>query len=342
MSTPPTPIFYDKAQVCLVDSGPITAPGLDRVQFAISTIPCVVIALLFGFLIFWRYNHVLVIHRRIHTTAVSNTIWIIFFVAVGFEDSLRLARIITGSPETTLDVCLFYGQRFARGCASVLLCLALDYQRRHRSSAPPVLPAGFAVPQGVGLPLNSGIQETKVLLSKPGGDTFVANRNATFLSCTGLIALQSVLYCTLLVTEIVVLERTDSDLPDEVYKWMFRSSIWGMQLTVLVLAVIIVCNEDEDGPMLRGKVLLSIATILSVGCHAMPNQEWQAIFPAGCAYSCLAWSDTLDVLMMVSHITYFLFMREEYKRNKETCIYSTVSQIQHAQIHNTWQSRHYQ
>ena len=44
MSTPPTPIFYDKAQVCLVDSGPITAPGLDRVQFAISTIPCVVIA----------------------------------------------------------------------------------------------------------------------------------------------------------------------------------------------------------------------------------------------------------------------------------------------------------
>ena len=91
-----------------------------------------------------------------------------------------------------------------------------------------MLPAGFAVPQGIGLPVNSGIQETKVLLSKPGGDPIVANRGVTLLSCTGLIALQSLLYCALLVTEIVVLERTEIDLPDnEAYKWMFRSSIWG-------------------------------------------------------------------------------------------------------------------
>ena len=65
-----------------------------------------------------------------------------------------------------------------------------------------------------------------------------------------------------------------------VIRWYARSTSPGMQLTVLVLAVIIVCNEDDDGPMLQGKVLLSIATILSVGCHAMPNQEWQTIFPA--------------------------------------------------------------
>lgn len=323
------PVFYDEAQMCITGS-----PGIGRVQFGITTMLCVVLAVVFATITYWKYNYVLVIHRFVHTSTISNTPWISFFIVAAMQYIIRLVRIVAGSPRGTLDVGLFYSQLFAQGSMTLLLCIAMDYQRRYRSSAPPMLPAGFVLPRGrEAIP-----QETKSLLNISGDiDGGSLAKAAGKKGGLRTIASLAMAYYIVMIAVIIIGEQPhDNSRTDLILKWGFRSVIWSMQLAVLVLGALIVCNDDEDGPSKRSKVLLSIATVVYVTCHVLPNGDWQHTLPKGCVYLCFGWTDILDLLIVISLILLFLFMRGEFLRNKETCIYSTVSRIQHAHINKSW------
>eukprot|EP00040_Diaphanoeca_grandis_P028880 m.168069 g.168069 ORF g.168069 m.168069 type:complete len:351 (-) comp31490_c0_seq1:71-1123(-) len=332
-----TPVLFDFPQMCLNNTDP-TPPDPSRIHYGTIILLACISAITFASIIAWRYNHVLVIHRRVRTRTVSNTNWIVYFIAAGVENGLHLCRILTWELNNdVLNFSLFYAQLFASGLSAILLCLALDYQRRYRSHNPPSVPTGFSVP-----PTNGSFPDSKFLIQSvngQGGSLESGNNNRSVCSGAMAILLQSGVYCGLLIVEIVFkYGGGNSDLSDLVLKWLFMASIWLMQITLVLLAVVIITNVDDDGPRGRGKGLLAFATVLSVSCHALPTGVWQAVLPAGCVWDVLSWGDLLDALTFVTYIFYYLFMREEYQRNKETCIYSTVSQIQQAQLHS-WQKR---
>lgn len=332
----PKPVLFDFPHVCLNATDP-SPPDPSRLHYGSILILACVSAITFATIIAWRYNHVLVIHRKIRFRTVSNTNWIVYFVVAGIANGLHLCRIVSWDKRMEqLDFILFYIQLFTTGMSSILLCLALDYQRRHRSHNPPTVPTGFSIrskndQQDIRFPLLHSVNAVATFTSK---NEF----NHRCWNGTMVIVMQSAIYCGLLVVDIILNYcGKNSKLSDTLLKWLLLASIWLIQVTLLVIAVIIISNRDEDGPVHRSKMFLGFATVLSVICHALPTCVWQKIFPHDCLWNVLAWTDLLDLVTFVSYILYYLFMRDEYQRTKEACIYSTVSQVQQAQLHHhTW------
>lgn len=116
----------------------------------IFSIACAVLSTTLACLIKCRYNHVLVFHRRIHTTLVSNTWWMLFMLSIALESAVGSARIILGMPRKTADESLFYTQMLLHGISATVLCVAIDYQHRYRSSHDAML-----APKAIALHANS-------------------------------------------------------------------------------------------------------------------------------------------------------------------------------------------
>ena len=77
-------------------------------------------------------------HRRIHTSAISNTWWMRYFIVTALQASLHLARIIYGMPGSVCDVVLFYLQ--VRGllfCAVQICAIRLQMCKRPAGSLLP-------------------------------------------------------------------------------------------------------------------------------------------------------------------------------------------------------------
>jgi len=114
---------------------------------------------------------------------------------------------------------------------------------------------------------------------------------------------------------------------------------------VIVMAVMIVFNCKADGPTTRSRVLLIIAAILYF-VNDLPASVWSKFYEygtcamlrtlimlianswqlaPGCVFVVGSIVDLVHLLYLVSQIFFFLFLRSEYLRNAEECVWETVS-----------------
>eukprot|EP00039_Didymoeca_costata_P011193 m.156045 g.156045 ORF g.156045 m.156045 type:complete len:117 (+) comp15093_c0_seq8:16-366(+) len=100
------PYFYNKTEECLwiqnVEERWLHVVGGNVVLILITLLSCG-----FALAIKRHFNHVLLIHRRVRTAAVSNTSWILFFGSTAARTSLSIGKKCltdtTFDPRTTLQ-----------------------------------------------------------------------------------------------------------------------------------------------------------------------------------------------------------------------------------------------
>ncbi len=60
----------------------------------------------------------------------------------------------------------------------------------------------------------------------------------------------------------------------------------------------------------------------------LPPTIWSLVLPRGCYFYIGSITDLLQLLHLISVVFFFVFLRAEFQRNMEECIWTTVSQIQ--------------
>lgn len=248
----------------------------------------------------WKYNSVRVFHQKIRTANISNTLWIFYFTTLGLRCAVDTARFANFDPTSKLDSALFLTGVVLHGIAGLFLGLALNHQRKFRSSNP-----------------------SEPLLEHTNQKQTASNFIHDFLLTT-----ESFFYGAFFVYIVLFLLMTIYDNNDALF-WPFLTCLW-VQRSLLILftcLIIIRPTTSLDGPSTRSKVFLGLATILNLA-NDVPATIWQSVFPLACTFYIGTGVDFLLVFIIPSIVFYFMFLKIEYQRNMEECIWTTVSQIQ--------------
>jgi len=269
------------------------------ITFAILAITSFIFSIVVGF----KYNSVKVFNRKIRTQNISNTMWILYYCALGFRGACNTVRYaLEERHEESLDSVFFLGSLILHGITAFALSLALNHQRKYRSSLPP--PAGAAPKEND--PLLARYTWFKKTVS--GSET--------------LFFFMFVLYLVFLYLQIM---KSD----DQLYEILFLCAFAVQRIPIIVLVLMIIYgrNSSTDGPTKQSKVYLVAAAVLNV-VGDLPLTIWSAMLPGGCVFVIASWVDIVHIFYLISLVFFFLFLRSEYLRNMEECIWTTVSQIQ--------------
>jgi hypothetical protein len=69
------------------------------------------------------------------------------------------------------------------------------------------------------------------------------------------------------------------------------------------------------------------ATLLSI-CGDVPLAVWPLAFGSGCVIYVASGTDLIHVFYVAGLVLYFFFLRSEYLRNMEQCVWSAVKKFQ--------------
>jgi hypothetical protein len=109
------------------------------ILFGCLTLLSLVFALVVGF----KFNHVRVFNRKIRTKNISNTLWIVYYVAMTFRGAVNAVELTMQSSYEAVDDVLFVASLVLHGVSAFGLTLALNHQRRYRSSGAFPTPRSF-------------------------------------------------------------------------------------------------------------------------------------------------------------------------------------------------------
>lgn len=273
----------------------LTYPSVSVIFGALS-----LVSFIFALIITLKYNSVRVFNKKIRTPNISNTWWIFYYLVLGLQNVCNTIQFALGKPkDKELDSILWIISLFLNGCTAFALCLALNHQKKYRSSHPPPV-AG------------DKNQESNPLLPK-----YWIRKS---------VGAYEILFVLLLIIYSVLIYFA-STRTSNLYNILFLCS-FGLQripIAVLVLAIILHKNAP-DGPTNRSKIYLLVATALHISGD-LPLSFWAYILPSYCIFV-FSWVDIIHVLYFISLLFFFFFIRSEYLRNQEECIWNTVSQIQ--------------
>lgn len=190
------------------------------------------------------------------------------------------------------------------------LCLSLNHQRKYRSSAP-----SNPAPQSGG----SVGKETEPLLPRME----VVKRLLDPIEI-----LFFVLFTASLILYYVALWHDKDDKNHSLFTLIFVGSYAVQRIPIFVLSLVIVAHRNgNEGPTKQSKVYLFFAAVFHL-VNELPVFFLSQVLPFVCLGNALSWIDILIILNYISLLLFFLFLRSEYLRNMEECIWTTVSQIQ--------------
>lgn len=269
-------------------------------------------ALVFALVAGIKYNSVKVFNRSIRTENISNTLWILFYIFISLRATVNTLRYaLADGSEETLDNYLIYSGLVIHGLTGFCLTLALNHQHKFRSTSPNAQPG----PVGG----KAGPNDPDPLLSKYG-----------WLKKS--VGWSELLYCALfllyLAFVLVMIIRRDED--DE---WIWVAvflSVFGLQRVPVIVLVFLIAlgkRDTPDGPTAWAKAYLVVGVFFSL-TNDMPVHIWAEILPSDCTFVFASWVDLIHVFYLPTLVCFFLFIRSEYLRNMEECIWTTVSQIQ--------------
>ncbi|KAL6077355.1 G protein-coupled receptor [Balamuthia mandrillaris] len=266
-----------------------------------------------------KYNSVKVFNRSIRTENISNTMWILFYVFIALRAASNAVRYaLDRHSDEYLDTYFVYSSIVLYGVTALSLCFALNHQRKHRSTAP-------APPQRT--PVNEEGRETDPLLTRYG-------RIRKTVGWSELIfILLFLLYIAFLILFIV--KNGGSDKDHRLWLILFIVAFALQRAPIVILVLIIVLQHSslfqkagtQDGPTLKSKIYLVVAAVLNLA-NDLPLPVWAKILPDNCIFWIGSYVDLIHIIYFISLLFFFLFIRSEYLRNMEECIWTTVSQIQ--------------
>jgi len=268
--------------------------------FAIVAITGLTLALLVSL----KYNSVKVFNRKIRTQNISNTMWIFFYFAITLRSASNCVRYsLIPKFEQPIDAFFVLASLILFGISSFALCLALNHQRKFRSSMPPA--------------------QTKEGTGAKELDPVAAKYSWVRKTFTGAELLFFVLF--LLYMIFLYLQVTRSSATFEI---LFLCAFALQRIPVVVLSALIAFTQrTADGPSRQSRIFLLIGAIINVSFD-LPVSLWSYILPDNCVFVVASWVDLLHLLFLASLVLFFMFVRSEYRRNMEETIWNTVSQIQ--------------
>jgi len=274
------------------------------VVFAVTT-------LVFAIIIALKYNSVKVFNRKIRTQNISNTMWIVYYLTMGLRASA--GAVLYGVPmehNKFIHGFFFISGLILSAINAFTLCLSLNHQRRYRSSAPP-----NPAPQGAA----GSLKEGDPLLGKDILKKSISAAEVIFF----------ILFAANLSLFYAALRSQNNQKLENLLVLIFVGSYVAERLPVLILVMIIVAHRNgNEGPTRQSKVYLFLAATLHLTSD-LPIFFWDQILPAGCIIvNSISYIDILTIVNFLALILFFLFLRSEYLRNMEECIWTTVSQIQ--------------
>ncbi len=256
-----------------------------------------------------QYNAVRVFDHKIRTPSISNTLWIGFYLFVflgSLSNALRYALHAAGT--LLADRWLEVVSLTMHGLSTAMLSLTLNHQRRFRSSG------------GAG---GADDVETDPLLRR-------------YDRLRSHVSPPDVLFVLLFVVYEVFAFLPVLGVAAAVLRWVFLGLFLAQRLPPLLLTVLIIFfpkpTDPEamgtvteayvaaEGPSGRAKALLGFATLFSVAGD-VPLSLWSLAFGQDCVFWVASGVDLVHLLYVVGLVLYFFFLRSEYHRNMEECIW---------------------
>lgn len=265
-----------------------------------------------------RYNSIMVFNRRVRPSPISNTFWLAFFFCNALRACLGILRYVyTVGRDDGFDSAVFILEAIAQGLTKMWLSLTLNYQRRFRSTN--VI--------GGHPSLNNDSSETAPLLNQHGDKS-----HPTFFVPSRLdyvIALQMVVCIGFLLGQLDSAESAP-------FFWVYAADMWTEYAVQLFLALLVFRQPSDPGPSRWAKTFLGIGMALSA-TNVLPLTTWQGFLPDHCVFYIAGWADLILLAGCSALVFFFLFLRLEFFRNRDPCIFTAVDQVK-----DTIKFRHFQ
>lgn len=263
-------------------------------------------AFAFALFIMFKYNSVKVWDKSFSPLYISNTLWIIFYMAIFARaacNTIRYALLL--DEERELRHYLFLTGLILQGIGALALSLTINHQRRYRSSAPVhpnVTPGG----------------EKETLINPAAAKQEVP----WFKQITPLELLFAVLFLVFLVLFYLALVKKNP-----IFEELFLGAFVAQRLPIIIIVIIIVARGSSDGPSTKSKVVFTLGSLFHL-VNDLPTFIWTQILPPGCPIVVASWLDIISMFNFISVILFFFFIRWEFLRNMEEVIWDKVNQIQ--------------
>uniref|UniRef100_A0A6B2LA55 Uncharacterized protein n=1 Tax=Arcella intermedia TaxID=1963864 RepID=A0A6B2LA55_9EUKA len=271
----------------------------------------------FAFMTARKYNNVVVFGKEIRKPAISNSWWIAYFLMIVIRSLINTFKFsfIDDIPLAAAEFLVISGLCM-NGFCTWGLTQALNHQYKHRSTfvferASSSSP--FLIQSSVDLlPNNDSTLECIKLKLFRIESIFLALLLCFIISVAGLFVIDSnVLY------------------------YLFIACFALQKLPVFILLIMIFSifpQKDPEGPTVPMKVCLVIGVLMDL-VNSFPVSIWQLILPNGekCILQTFSYIDIVHFLYFLAQILIFLFIRHEFYRNKEPCIYTTVQNHQNTE-----------
>lgn len=259
-----------------------------------------VITFTFGLFIILKYNSVKVWDKSVSPLYISNTLWIIYYIAMFARASCNTIRYSLLHSNTQVDNSLFQANLVLQGIAAFSLSLTINHQRRYRSSAP-----------------------THTTSATPNDkDPLLAKSESGWLKA---ISFLEILFAIFFLVYLVFLYL--ALIKGTAYKEVFLGAFVLQRLPVLIMTFAIVLQSSTEGPTKKSKIVFFFAATFHL-VNDLPTFIWIQILPHGCPIEIASWLDLLSLFNFASIILFFFFIRWEFLRNMEEVIWDNVNQIQ--------------
>jgi len=277
-----------------------------------TTLACAVFALLclvFALVIGIRYNTVRVFNRRFYTRNTTiNALWIFsYFLAGTCATLLTIHHALRDDTMVrTYDRIYFLIFYIVSGFQAAALATSVNMQRKFKSVAPvsaqTSAPTDPLIPNGSPRPLPSnrfGITDLLIIL---------------------------VLIAYLVV--FLVYSLHGEDTLNMSIAFIVIYSVQRALVPFFMFVLVASPNSQERTISPKSKIFIAISAVFHIPL-VLPLVMWSWVFKDG---GCLLYIGNATDLMVLpyifSYIFLFLFIRSEYTRNMEQCIWDTVTQIQ--------------
>eukprot|EP00053_Salpingoeca_punica_P024630 m.13996 g.13996 ORF g.13996 m.13996 type:complete len:314 (-) comp7015_c0_seq1:745-1686(-) len=255
-----------------------------------------------------KYNSIVVFNRRVRPSPVSNTFWLAFFVCNALRACFGILRYVyTVERDDSLDAAIFIVEAVFQGLTKMWLSLTLNYQRRFRSAN--VIAARPS--------LNNDPSETAPLLNQRGEE----NQASYFMmsSMDYVIVLQMIVCISFLFGQMDAAESS-------AFFWVYSADMWTEYALQLYLMATVFRQPSDYGPSRLAKFYLGSGMALSA-LNVLPPTVWQHFLPDNCVFYVAGWVDLILLLSFCALLFFFLFLRLEFYRNRDPCIFTAVNRL---------------
>eukprot|EP00042_Codosiga_hollandica_P030700 m.179485 g.179485 ORF g.179485 m.179485 type:complete len:326 (-) comp53425_c0_seq2:1296-2273(-) len=268
------------------------------------------LAALFALFTYSRFNSVAIFTRSVRTSTISNIMWLYFFLAICVHGLVACVRYVASVVQqrdsqnaNQVDKSLFTLQTLTETAASLLLCYALFHQYMHRSSnTQPVYSVG------------SNNADTQAFFNAER-ETLQSKWSAFF----SLLFLGS--------STFGLLEIWDGNGTSALYYYLYLGFRWSQFAVASGLTGLIVLSRLAVGPPTRSKNILAVGVVLYL-VNVLPAEVWQYYVNQGCTFYVASTTDALVLISIISLFFLFIFLRQEFIRNKDATIYTTIAHIE--------------